>query len=364
MNNRMKWTVIILIVLILLGLIVYPKAKAYFQQEQAEKENTAISSPTAGRGAPLNVNVKVLKHEKLVDRTSATGDLIPDEQVELSFETSGKITAIYFKEGTQVSKGQLLAKVNDKPLQAELLKLQAQLPLAEERVFRQETLLEKDAVSKESYEQVVTELEKLKADMELVEARLAQTELRAPFDGTIGLRSVSEGAYASPTTVVTTLTRTIPLKIEFSINESFAGQLVPGTQLTFTTDNSDGMNEATVYAVDSKVDMKTRSIVARALYPNKDGRLKPGGMAYIEIKLREVDDALFIPNEAVITELGRSIVYLYDNGRARAVEVQKGLRTASDIAITGGLSVGDSVIISGTMQLREALPVKINAIQS
>ena len=114
----------------------------------------------------------------------------------------------------QFEKGELLAKVNDKPLQAELKKLEAQLPLAQERVFRQKSLLAKDAVSQEAYESVATELEKLKADIELPKPALQQTELRA-FDGVLGLRLVSEGTYASPTTIVSKLTKISPLKSNF-----------------------------------------------------------------------------------------------------------------------------------------------------
>jgi RND family efflux transporter, MFP subunit len=361
MNKTVKWTILGLIVLIVFGLIIYPKAKEYFNTEKTSEESGKPQAPS-GRNAPLSVNVKVLEYETLTDIIPATGNLIPDEQVDLSFETSGKVTQIYFKEGAHVVKGELLAKVNDKPLQAELHKLKTQLPLAEERVYRHETLLHKDAVSKEAYEQVVTELEKLKADIELVQTRIAQTELRAPFSGSVGLRHVSEGAYASPTTIITTLTRIIPLKIEFSVNETYSNDLKAGTKISFTTDNASEVNEAVVYAVDSKVDIDTRSMVARAIYPNTNGKLKPGGMAYIEIKLREEDDALFIPAEAIIQELGKTIVYVYDNGKAKLVEVEKGQRTANNISIPKGLHPGDTVIVSGTMQLRRDMPVEINEI--
>src|SRR5690606_17188006 len=157
-----------------------------------------------------------LRPQTLQNMFRTKGVLLPDEEVDLTFETSGKITDIYFEEGSYVEKGTLLAKVNDEPLLAELKKLEARLPLAEARVYRQRTLLEKDAVSQETYQTVITELETLKADIELTKARIAQTELKAPFNGIIGLRSVSEGAYASPSVVVAKLTKISPLKVEFS----------------------------------------------------------------------------------------------------------------------------------------------------
>ena len=132
----------------------------------------------------------------------STGSLLPDEEVDLSFETSGKIVGIYFEEGTRVSKGKLLAKINDKPLQAQLLKFQAQNKLTEEKEFRQSQLLDRDAISRESYDQVATELQSTEADIMLIEARIAETELRAPFDGIVGLRMISEGAFATTQTKI------------------------------------------------------------------------------------------------------------------------------------------------------------------
>lgn len=155
----------------------------------------------------LNVNAKIIKPQLLTDQIQISGSLMPDEEVDLSFETSGKIVEINFDEGSAVKKGQLLAKVNDRQLQAQLQRLVAQLKLAEDRVFRQNALLERDAVSKEAYEQVKTELATLNADIDLVKANIAMTELRAPFDGVIGLRQVSVGSYASPTTIVAKLTK-------------------------------------------------------------------------------------------------------------------------------------------------------------
>jgi membrane fusion protein (multidrug efflux system) len=301
-----------------------------------------------------------LKYENLNDVIRVKGLLIPDEEVDLSFETSGKITEIYFKEGSNVKKGQLLAKVNDKPLQAELQKLQTQIPLAEDRVYRQKSLLAKDAVSQEAYEYVNTELEKLKADIELVKTRIAQTELRAPFDGVIGLREVSEGTYASPSIIISRLTRITPLKIEFSVNESQVNNVKPGTPLIFTFDNDLNQYQATVYAVESNLDRQTLTLKARALYPNPGGRLKPGLSTNIEIKLREIKNTLVIPSLSTIAEMGRDIAYIYKGGKAHQVVVKKGMRTASSIQILNGLNAGDTLLVTGVMQLRDGLSVTID----
>lgn len=366
MAKRKRAIMILIVVLFIIGIILFPTIKKTItskQEDDSLMKMTQQKSGNVGR-KPLNVNVKIIKPEVLNDHFQSKGSIIPDEEVDLSFETSGKITQIYFQEGTTVKKGQLLAKVNDEPLQAELKKLLAQVPLAEDRVYRQNALLAKDAVSKEAYEQVTTELGKLNADIDLVKARIAQTELRAPFDGIIGLRSVSEGQYASPSIIVATLTKIIPLKIEFSINERQSNAVSKGTRLKF--DLTDDMNEyyAEVYAVESRVDEKTRTLKVRAVYPNSAGRLKPGRSVNVSIQLSQIKGAITAPSEAIVAEMGRNIAYVYRNGKAEQVELIKGLRTESNVQITHGLSVGDTLITSGVMQLRNGMDVTINDIKN
>jgi membrane fusion protein (multidrug efflux system) len=340
-------------------MIFYPKIKGLFVKND---EGSTPVKPVSGNQsqAPLNVNAEILIHETLNDIFRTKGILIPDEEVDLAFETSGKITNIYFEEGSNVKKGDLLAKVNDNPLQAELKKLNAQLPLAKERVFRQRSLLEKDAVSQEAYESVSTELDKLEADIELVKAKIEQTELRAPFDGIVGLRFVSEGTYASPSVVIARLTKITPLKLEFSVNERQANDIMPGKTLKFNIENDISTYDATVYAVESKLDEKTLSLKTRALYPNPSGKLKPGHSASIEINLKEIKNTIVIPSISIIAEMGRDIVYIYKNGKAKQVTVTKGMRTASSVQIVYGLNVGDTLLTSGVMQLRDGMDVSIN----
>ncbi|MDR2385111.1 MAG: efflux RND transporter periplasmic adaptor subunit [Tannerella sp.] len=364
MTKPVKWSIMGIIALTIIGLLVYPQLK---QQENTGKAVTPASGTSFARQRQaLNINAIVLRQQELTDMGRAIGSTLPDEEVNLSFESSGKIVAIYFKEGTHVKKGELLAKINDKPLQAELKKLEAQVQLAKDRVFRQGTLLEKDAVSQEAYEQVTTEYEKLMADIELVKAHIAQTELCAPFDGIVGLRLVSEGAYVTPATVIVNLTKISPLKIEFSINEYYATDVFDGTNITFYMQNTDGKEQkynATVYAVESEIEPKTHTLKARAIFPNENEAIKPGRYVSVEIKKREIKNAIVVPSEAVIPEMGKSIVYKYSDGEAQPVEIIRGLRTADMVQILGGLQLGDTVITTGVMQLRAGLPVIIDNLQ-
>ena len=361
MTKPVRWILVGIILLIIIGMIAYPKIKNKMSSSDNGPGIPTTSSPQ--RRLPININAIVIKKQTLTDNFTPTATTIPDEEVDLSFESSGKIVNIYFTEGSHVKKDELLAKINDKPLQAELKKLEAQIPLAKERVFRQGTLLQKDAVSQEAYEQVTTEYEKLMADIELVKARILQTELRAPFDGIIGLRQVSEGAYATPATIIANLTKISPLKIEFSVNERYVNDVSNGTDIIFYLESSNGTlqkHNAKVYAVESKVALETRTLTARALYPNTNEAILPGRLLSVEIIRKEIKDALTVPSEAIIPEMGRSIVYLYKDGEAKSAEIISGLRTEKEVQILEGLQPGDTVITTGVMQLRNNMKVIID----
>lgn len=290
------------------------------------------------------------------------GSLLPDEEVDLAFETSGKVVGIFFEEGTRVKKGELLAKINDKPLQAQLLKLQAQKKLSEEKEFRQRQLLDRDAISRESYDQVATELQSIEADIMLIEARIAETELRAPFDGIVGLRMISEGAYATTQTKIIRLVKNSPLKIEFPVNERYSGEIAPGFPITFQFTDESEKYEAKVYAVDPKVNIEMRTITVRALYPNIGEKLKPGRSVKVTAQLSQIDNAISIPTEAVIAEMEGEKVFVYKNGKAEQVKVELGLRTESHVQVKEGLHFGDTLLTTAILQLRQSLPVKLDTI--
>ncbi len=292
----------------------------------------------------------------------STGSLIPDEEVELSFEASGKVVGIFFSEGTRVKKGQMLAKINDRPLQAQLLKLQAQLKLVQEREFRQRQLLDRDAISKESYDQVVTELQSLEADIMLVQARISETELRAPFDGIVGLRLISEGAFATTQTKIVRLVKISPLKVEFSIPERYAGEVSPGFPISFVIDGIPQTFKANVYAVDPKVDVNTRTIIVRAMYPNLNEELKPGRFASVRALLSQISNTISIPSQAVIPEMSGEKVFVIRNGKAEERKVVLGLRTESHIQVREGLQFGDTLLTTAILQLRHGIPVQLDTL--
>jgi membrane fusion protein (multidrug efflux system) len=363
MKNKFRIVFTVFLILLLLFIILYPKIKPLFKTEA--KGGPAAGGPMMPMGGGqqvLNASGFLISPTQMNEMKNTTGTILPDEEVELSFETSGKVVGIYFTEGGRVKKGDLLAKMNDRQLQAQLLKLQAQKKLAEEKEFRQRSLLEKDAISRESYDQIATELQELEADILLVQARIAETELRAPFGGIIGLRLLSEGSYASPSTKIVRLVKISPLKIEFSIPERYAGDIKPGFPIEFRIDGNNKVFKASVYAVDPKIDIDTRTIKVRALYANTKEELKPGRFATISMRLAQIDNTIAIPTEAIIPEMDGEMVFVYKSGKALSVKVTTGLRTEALIQIQEGLNFGDTLLTSGILQLRQGLPVVLDTL--
>jgi membrane fusion protein (multidrug efflux system) len=352
MNKKLRTTITFLLVFFLAAIVFYPKYKPLLAKKI--KGEGITGAPLRPAQQRLNATGYVIAPTKLSDPINSTGTLKPDEEVDLSFETSGKIVGINFTEGTRVKKGDLLAKINDKPLQAQLEKLEAQQKMAEAKEFRQRSLLGKDAISQESYDQVQTDLQTIQADINLIKARISETELRAPFDGIIGLRSLSEGSYATSSTRIAKLIKISPLKIEFSISEKYASEIKIGFPITFTIDGTPQVFKASVYAVDPKINIETRTITVRALYPNRNEEIKSGRYAGVSLQMSEVDNAIVIPSEALIPEM--------EGEKAQSLRVTTGLRTASQIQIIEGLQYGDTLITSGIMQLRQDLPVVLDTV--
>ena len=358
MNKITKWSIVGVIVLGS-GFLAYQHLMPHENKEMKEAPKEAGNRQSKA----LNVRAVILSQQGLTDGIFVSGSLVPDEEVNLSFESSGKITDIFFKEGTHVEKGELLAKINDAPLQADLRKKQAQVKLMQDRLFRAKALLEKEAVSKEAFQEAEANLAALEAEIEGVEAQIEQTELRAPFSGIIGLRQVSVGAYATTTTEVATLTKTAPLKVEFNVPERYAGMLPEGTELTFTAEGDLTTRNAKVYASDSRVDPETRTFAIRAIYPNADGKLIPGRYVNVNLVTQRFDNTLAVPSEAIVSEMGIDKVFVCKNGKAQPVEIAKGLRTDAMVQVLRGLVPGDTVITSGTMQLRSGQNVVVSVQQ-
>ena len=338
-------------------------ALAIYRISDNKKENSQGKQKSGGQ-AKVTVVGMVLKPQEFAENLSLSGTLEANEQIEIRSEISGIVESIKFKEGSKVSKGQVLFTVNDLELRAQLAKVQTAQRLAAENERRAKLLLEKEAISQEEYDISEADFQFAKAESQLVSAQLAKATVRAPFSGTIGLRYISQGTYVTPTTPIAALVNTDQLKITFSIPEKYAAQIALKDRVTFTTTNAKEQYTATIYAIEPEVELTTRTLKMRAIADNMKGKLIPGTFANVLLPLATVKNALLVPTESLIPIQNGKKIFVSENGLAKEVIVETGSRTESSVNVLSGLKPGDTILTSGVMMLRNGTPVKVNLVQS
>jgi membrane fusion protein (multidrug efflux system) len=222
--------------------------------------------PAQGGGAipPMAVQVHVLKAEPLDNSITTTGTLLPNEEVDLVSELAGRVTMIGFQEGGNVSAGQVLVRINDDELQAQLRKAEANLKLGTDDEVRKKQLLAVSGISQEQYDASQAQLAALLADADNLRAQVAKSTIRAPFNGKVGLRSISEGGYVGSNILIAKLQQTDPMKVEFAVPERYGRIMKPGAMIHFTMEGDTSIYTGEVYAVDPSVDATTRTVKVRA----------------------------------------------------------------------------------------------------
>jgi membrane fusion protein (multidrug efflux system) len=327
-------------------------------------DNSRPGARGGGGKTLIPVEAQVIRPQLLRNKINATGTLLANEEVELRSEITGRVTGVFFTEGRQVRKGELLLKINDSDLKAQLKRKELEEKQAGLEEGRKRRLLEIKGISQEEYDKTANSLHMIQADKENLMSQIEKTELKAPFDGLIGLRHVSEGGYVSPDILVATMQDIDPLKVEFSVPEKYAGRLVDGNDVIVRVGDNPETQRGKIYAVESKIDLNTRTITARAKIPNPGATLIPGSFAHVEITLDEIPDAIVIPSASVIPGISGETVFVCRNGKAKTVPITSGIRTDSSVQITRGLTANDTLIVSGLMQLGEDKAVQIKNLKS
>ena len=311
-----------------------------------------------GARPPMAVQVHVLQPLVLDNALLTTGTLMANEEVDLVSELAGRITTIGFTEGGNVSAGQLLVKINDDELQAQLRKAETNLKLAKDDNDRKEQLLAVKGISQEQFDAAQAQLAGLQAEADELKARIAKSTIRAPFSGKVGLRSVSEGGYVGSNAVIARLQQIDPIKVEFAVPERYGRMMQPGTAISFTLEGDTATYTGDVYAVDPSVDATTRTVKVRARSDNKAGDLPPGAFAKVDVRLEQLNDALSVPAEALIPDIQGQKVLLMKGGKVVSARVQLGIRSANSVQLTSGVQPGDSVIVTGLLALRDGAAVR------
>jgi membrane fusion protein, multidrug efflux system len=307
----------------------------------------------------MTVSGVVVTSQPLDNVVNSSGTVLASESVDLAAEASGITQTIAFKEGAHVRKNDLLLKLNDDDLQAQLKKTELQIQLATDQAERQKKLFDSNNSSKEQYDVAVNTLATLKADRENLVASIRKREIRAPFDGIVGLRYVSEGSYVSPTTRIASIQKINPLKVDFAIPEKYAGKVRIGDMVKLSSDETNIEFSGKVYAIEPEIDPATRTVQLRAMCENKGESIYPGGYVHVELRLKQPGGALMVPTQAIIPVLKGQTVLVRKNGIVVSVPVKTGVRTPSVIQITAGLAAGDTVLTTGILQLRPGMPVNV-----
>jgi len=318
----------------------------------------------SGTDSKVPITALVLKPRAIENTVVTTGTLLANEEVELRPEISGRVVGIYFEEGSRVEKGALLLKIDDSELKGQLKGKEFQEKLAADDEGRKRVLSSTNSISQEEYDRSVYALKLIQAEKEVIQSRLDKTEIRSPFDGVVGLRHVSSGSYVSSNMLVAILQNINPMKVEFSIPEKHAKKLKNGTAVLLEVGDSQKKYRGTVYAVESKIDVGTRTIKARAQIANPGRELIPGSFAKVVLTLEKLSGAIAIPSQAVIPELSGEKVFVCANGKARAVPIKTGIRTDSLVQIIAGLQPFDTLALTGLLQLVDGSLVEIKQIQS
>lgn len=324
------------------------------QSSDGKKSN----GPAEGRSL-LTVDGQVLKLTNLDVTYTYTGTLLANEEIDIRPEISAKVTGIYFKEGSNVKKGELLVKMFDSDLQAQLKSNLLQQELARKELDRKRELYQFKGISKEELDISENNYNTLKAQQDLYKAQISKTELHAPFAGVIGLRMVSEGAFVSNQTIIASLQQLDPIKIDFSVPEKYISNLEIGKDIEFTIDGRDDHFTGKVYALESKIDPTTRFIRLRALCSNPDRILHPGSFAKISLKLFPNKESIMIPARSTVPLMEGEQVFVLKKGKAKAVVIKTGYRNEREVEVTEGLAPSDTLITSGLLQVKEGMPVKV-----
>jgi membrane fusion protein (multidrug efflux system) len=309
---------------------------------------------------PINAEGFVVQPSTVSEDVEVPGTLLPSETTQIRAEVSGRIIQLNIQEGTVVPKGFLLVKLFDLDLQAALKKLQVQLEIAVKTVQRQKELLAINGISQQDFDLSALNVDNLKADIETTKISISKTEIRAPYEGQVGLRSVSMGAYLSSTDIITSLRDVKQLKLEFSVPEKYAKNIAKGYKVKFTVDGGKKEHFAEVIATEGNVEPTTRTLKIRALVSEKDNELVPGVFAKVNLQLGEDSVALMIPTQSIIPQARNKQVVLFRKDSALYTVVETGIRDSAYVQVLHGLHAGDTVVTTGLMAIRPNAKIKIS----
>ena len=343
-----------------IGIIIFSSCGNSDKNSAGNKPGGSPGGGQGGQQPPMAVDIFVIKPTLINEKIEVSGSLEANETTEIHPEISGRLVQLNIAEGKFVSKGALLAKIYDGDLQAQIKKLQVQLDIAKTNEERSAQLLKIQGISKSDYDASLLNVNNIRADIDITNANITKTEIRAPFDGKLGLKNISPGAFITPLTAVTTISQVNKLKLQFSVPEKYGQEIRNGQPISFTVNGSEKTFTATVLATATTIGQDTRSLMVRALVQNNDPALIPGTFANVQMILGKNPNAIMIPNSSVIPQGRKKQVFVFKDSKALAMDITTGVRDSANVQVLAGLAAGDTLITSGLLFLRPGVDVKIS----
>ncbi len=318
-------------------------------------------SAQMGGFPPVQVVAVEAKRQPVSENLSLVGTVMADEMVEIRSEVDGTVQEIKFEEGKPVEKGQLLIQLDPTKLAASLAEAEAGFKLSEANFDRVKQLLKGDLIAQQEYDQAASVYEVNRATMDRRRRELRDTQVRAPFAGVMGSRLISPGQVISKDTRLTSLVALDPVKIEVNVPERFLGEVQVSQKIEVSVAAyPDEKFKGDVFFIAPQVDPVTRTVLVKARMPNSDYRLKPGMFASLDLTLKIRENAVVIPEAALILSGDVVSVFIVDDKQTAQLRMVKvGARMAGLVEITDGLKGGEPVIVEGFQKTRPGGPVKV-----
>ena len=346
MKSNFKFSPLVVAIVGLIGLLVYLNMPS----EQQKKQRRFGSTP---------VVLHQVQNAEFAVTVEALGTAKANEAISLTAQKSDVIQSITFEDGQRVKQGQLLLTLNNREEQARVNELEINLQEAKRQLTRITNLAKESVASEQILDEQQARVKALQAQLEVANAQLAELELRAPFDGVLGIRQVSVGALVGPGDEITTLDDLHQVKVDFNIAENHlpsvsVGQKVSSTSVAYP----DQLFEGQISSIDSRVDPVTRAIQIRAIIDNPDYKLRPGMLLQINLE-KQMLNTLVVPEKALLPIEDKQFVYVVEDGKAVQKEVQVGRRKPGVAQIVAGLQPGEQVVVEGTLRLRDGASVSV-----
>lgn len=319
-----------------------------------KKEQVVAEKPV------VQVEVIIATTEDIDNMLEVNGSVLSNEMAELHPEVSGRLIYLNLPDGANVKQGTILARVNDADLQAQLEQQKTQLELANKTLKRLSDLLKINGVNQADYDAALSQVNTIQANMNVINAQIDKTIVKAPFSGELGLRMVSPGAYVTPQTVLGSIHQVDKVKIDFTVPETFSSLLFKGNKIKIQNDGLPELQDAVISAIEPQINTVSRNIKVRAMLIK--GIIQPG--SFVKVYLEQKRKGIMVPTNAVIPDALSNQVVVVKNNRATFVNVETGLRNPGLVEITSGVTPGDSIIVSGMLFVRPKAVVKVKRVKS